>query len=264
MRNSVFALFILMCISAQSLYAQSYRFQQESLPCLDKKFTIVAHIFKDSLGNPGADEDDIKQSVAGIIKYFEPICVSFEVCEFRYHDNWQHDVLEDPDTEIPQIKTKYHADRRINIYYVTDFTSDINACGLSDLPGITNATGSGIVIRKDCIGAGTLAHEMGHFFGLPHTFEGNGAELVDGSNCDTAGDGICDTPADPYVPGDPKEQYVNGDCVFISTKTDANGEYYNPDLGNIMSYYDCNTCGFTWGQLSKMAETYLGSGIKFW
>ncbi|MEZ4940252.1 MAG: M43 family zinc metalloprotease [Saprospiraceae bacterium] len=263
MRNSIFTLSGLLIALVGNLNAQSYQFQQESLPCLNKKFTVVAHIFKDSLGNFGATEADIRQAVAGINPFFEPICASFEVCEFRYHENWQHDILEDPDTEIPQIKTKYHADFRINIYFVTTFTSTINACGLAS-GSIGDPTNSGIIIRKDCINVGTIAHEMGHFFGLAHTFEGNGTELVDGSNCDTAGDGICDTPADPYVPGDPKEDYVNSDCIFISPKTDANGEYYNPDLGNIMSYYDCGSCGFTWGQLNKMANTYLNAGVKFW
>ncbi len=246
------------------LAAQSYTFQHESLPCLDKKFTVVVHIFKDSLGSPGVQEADIEQALAGVNPFFAPICVSFEVCEFRYHDNWQHDVLEDPDTEIPQVVTKYHADFRINMYFVTDFTSDIGACGLADLNGISNATTSSIVFRKDCVNAGVFAHELGHFFSLLHTFEGSGAELVNGSNCATEGDLLCDTPADPYVAGDPLPQYVNGECIFINEKTDANGEYYTPDVGNIMSYYECGPCGFTWGQLNKMALAYLNSGVKFW
>ncbi|TNE57550.1 MAG: hypothetical protein EP344_11050 [Bacteroidetes bacterium] len=246
------------------LHAQSYMFQHESLPCLNKKFTIVAHIFRDSLGNAGADEMQIRQALADANPFFAPICASFEICEFRYHDNWQHDVLEDPDTEIPQVKTKYHADYRINMYFVTFFTSDDNACGLSDLNGIGSAAGTGIVLRKDCINARTFAHELGHFFSLLHTFEGNGTELVDGSNCDTEGDLICDTPADPYVAGEPLANYVDPDCKFINTQTDANGDYYNPDLGNIMSYYECDTCGFTWEQLNKMAQAYLTAGVKFW
>ncbi|MBK6930460.1 MAG: hypothetical protein IPH12_06160 [Saprospirales bacterium] len=264
MHRILFSLLALLSIAPCAIEAQSHTFQHESLPCLNKKFTIVAHIFKDSLGNPGASEAAISQAIQDINPFFAPICVSFEVCEFRYHDNWQHDVLEDPTTEIPQIKTKYHADFRINMYFVTDFTSDIDACGLADLSGIANAFGSGIVVRKACINVLTIAHEMGHFFSLKHTFEGNGIELVNGSNATTAGDGIADTPADPYVPGDPLELYVNSDCLFINTKTDANGEYYNPDLGNIMSYYECGACGFTWGQLNQMAQTYLNAGVKLW
>ncbi len=264
MRLFVLTLLALLTASADGLFAQSYAFQHESLPCLNKKFSIVAHIFRDSLGSAGVQEADVIQAVADINPFFAPICVSFEVCEFRYHDNWQHDILEDPDSETPQVKTKYHADYRINFYFVTNFTSPIGACGFADLNGIADAFGSGIVFRKDCINARTFAHEMGHFFSLKHTFEGNGSELVDGSNCTTEGDGICDTPADPYVEGEPLSNYVDDQCKFINTKTDANGEYYNPDLGNIMSYYECNTCGFTWEQLQKMAQAYLSAGVKLW
>lgn len=264
MRRIFIALLACLFFCLPGVFAQSYTFQQESLPCLNKKFTIVAHIFKDSLGNFGATEADIRKAIADINPFFAPICVSFEVCEFRYHDNWQNDSLENFDTESPQIKTKYHADFRINIYFVTFFSSSINACGIANLNGINDPFGSGIFIKKNCIDPRTLAHEMGHFFNLEHTFEGSGTELVNGNNCTTAGDGICDTPADPYVAGEPKTDYVTPDCKFISEKTDANGEYYNPDLGNIMSYYECGSCGFTWGQLNRMALAYLNSVQKFW
>ena len=44
-----------------------------------------------------------------------------------------------------------------------------------------------------------MAHEMGHCLGLYHTFEtwnGTSIELVNGSNCSSAGDKVCDTQAD--------------------------------------------------------------------
>ncbi|MFN0015791.1 MAG: M12 family metallo-peptidase [Saprospiraceae bacterium] len=254
----------LLLFSGTRLNAQSYAFKHESLPCLNKKFTIVAHVFLDSLGAPTITEMAIRQAVADINPFFAPICASFEICEFRYHENWQHDVVENTTEEIPEITTKYNVERRINMYFVTDFASPINACGLAELSGIGNPVSSFILIRKDCINARVFAHEMGHFFSLKHTFEGSGSELVDGSNCTTAGDQICDTPADPYVEGDPLGGYVDGNCRFINNKTDLSGNYYNPDLGNIMSYYDCDTCGFTWGQLSAMAKAYLATAIKFW
>ncbi len=265
MRRTLFALTAVFLFAfAGRLNAQSYRFQQESLPCLNKKFTIVAHIFRDSLGQPNVTENQIQQAVADMNQFFAPICVSFEVCEFRYHDNWQHDVIEDTDQEIPEITTKYNVERRINMYFVTFFSSPINACGLAELGGIGNPLSSFILIRKDCVNARVFAHETGHFFSLKHTFEGNGSELVDGSNCTVEGDGICDTPADPYVEGEDLAGYVDNTCRFISNKQDLAGNYYNPDLGNIMSYYECDTCGFTWGQLTAMAQAYLATAVKFW
>ena len=50
-------------------------------------------------------------------------------------------------------------------------------------------------------------------------------------------------------------------CEFIFPALDANGEYYQPDVGNIMSAYPCK-CGFTREQYLKMAEVYFSSSVK--
>jgi len=84
------------------------------------------------------------------------------------------------------------------------------------------------------VGGYTLAHEIGHFYGLPHTHEVfSGEELVDGSNCLTAGDGFCDTPADPDLSG-----FVSRTCNYTGSFRDRNGDTYMPDVSNIMSYSD--------------------------
>jgi hypothetical protein len=103
----------------------------------------------------------------------------------------------------------------------------------------------------------TLTHELGHFFGLYHTFDSiGGKELVTrgtGANCSTAGDLVCDTPADPYssLPAGSADFQTCG--AFLSTIKDANGETYTTDKSNIMSYY-ANTCqkGFTQGQFDRI------------
>jgi len=263
MKNTILCLFFFLLLGQTNfVYGQSYTTQQERLPCVNKKFTIVAHIFKDSLGNYGVTEMAITTALTEVNKFFAPIRVSFEVCEFRYHENFQHDN-EDQGTELAEMYVKYHADFRINMYFINSL--DGPACGLAALGGVGSAFTGGVFIEKPmCTNAPVIAHELGHFFGLLHTFEGGGTELVDGSNCTTAGDFLCDTPADPYVPFNPIEGYVSTGCRFINQQTDANGEYYNPDVGNIMSYYHCGDCGFTWGQLNKMAQTYLSAAIKLW
>ncbi|MBK9355609.1 MAG: hypothetical protein IPN09_17070 [Bacteroidetes bacterium] len=61
----------------------------------------------------------------------------------------------------------------------------------------------GVLINSDCLEEGRKDdyHEIGHLFDLLHTFEtANGSGLVTRNigqrNCDVAGDGFCDTPAD--------------------------------------------------------------------
>lgn len=250
---------VLFCLAGSvSLFGQSYTYQHETLPCLNKKFTIVAHIFRDSIGGYGITEQAITSSIEAANQFFAPICVSFEVCSFIYHDNSQHDVIDVPGKSAEALKL-YHQDYRINFYYVS-FIPDF--CGFAS-GGNSDAFNSGIFIKKDCAGARTVAHELGHYFSLLHTFEGNGTELVNGGNCQVEGDQICDTPADPYIALAPMDEYVEN-CRFIYEGTDANGEYYNPDLGNIMSYYTCGSCGFTWQQLKRMADAYLNGSVKLW
>ncbi len=88
-----------------------------------------------------------------------------------------------------------------------------------------------------------VSHEMGHVLGLWHThhgtmYEGGDAnqcaELVDGSNSDTCGDYIEDTPADPHL-----NFNVNPiTCQWLGSGQDANGDNYAPDTRLIMSYTD--------------------------
>lgn len=228
---------------------------RQELPCLDKRFSVVVHIVKDSLGEANVTEADILGEVAGTNGLFEEICVSFEVCEFRYIDNFQWDTLDAVGgVEWSQMLTAHHQANRINIFYVNHIIDPPGVAGFADLGGINNTQGGGICIVKP---GGALTHEMGHYWGLAHPFEG-GDELVDGSNCQTANDQICDTPADPYVPFQDPSLYVDGDCIFYAELQDANGDWYDPDVGNIMSYYPC-ACHFSYEQYWRMANTYTNN-----
>ncbi len=233
---------------------------ENPLPCLNKKFTIVAHIVKDSLGLPGASEGAILGGVEAMNEIYSKICVSFEVCEFRYIDNFQYDALT-WDFEWDELNVKYAVASRINMFFVDSLVNE-PFCGKATLSGITGVGYNSICILKNCIDPNTLSHEMGHFFGLEHTFEDSGNELADGSNCETAGDQICDTPGDPYVAGEDPAEYVE-DCRYYNTKKDANGDFFSPEVTNIMSYYPC-ACRFTEGQYLKMVDTYLSSNPKMW
>jgi len=112
-----------------------------------------------------------------------------------------------------------------------------------------------LFLDKDCASNGsTLTHELGHSFSLLHTHSSsNGEELVNGSNCSSAGDLLCDTPADPKL----SSSTVSSNCEYIGTELDNQQNAYSPDPKNFMSYSrkECRTL-FSPQQLAQMQDYY--------
>jgi hypothetical protein len=91
---------------------------------------------------------------------------------------------------------------------------------------------------------------MGHFFGLLSTDETlSGKEWVNGNNCDTTGDLICDTYADPGLFNN-----ITDSCTYELSKSDPLGDFYIPTAANYMSEsLDKCKCIFTEQQLKRMS-----------
>jgi hypothetical protein len=164
-----------------------------------------------------------------------------------------------------QIAASHYLPGYLNIYYARNVTQN------ATLPN-SYPIGNGPRIVTSQAGILILAHELGHFFSLIHTHVQNfynpipsTDELVNGSNCATAGDYICDTPADPglyYFRIAPAPA-----CQYIDTvTTDINGDLYSPILNNFMSTLSWCTNDFTTEQFSRMAyiadhhRAYLKTG----
>jgi len=129
---------------------------------------------------------------------------------------------------VNQTKTRNVA----NIYFVQDPAGNC---------GYFSGWGDYVAIAKSCASPNstTVSHELGHYFSLPHTFSGwegrspsdpaeAGDERANGSNCVTAGDNFCDTPAD----------YISNrwSCPYNNAKLDFTGTPYNVDGSLFMSY----------------------------
>lgn len=252
--NSIIQLLIVVVVGIVSI-SNSFAQSRQKLPCLDRRFSIIVNIVHDSLGQPGIILQDVLDGIDAANTAWEDICVSFEVCEVRNIYNFQYNDL-DTTLELPELMIKYYEEYRINMFVVNSTTAQGSFATLGGIAKVDD----GLICMEKSAGPGTYVHEMGHYFGLPHTFDTPG-ELVDGSNCATTGDEICDTPADPYPQGS-----VDANCRFIGMIQDANGDYYTPDVGNPMSYYpgNCKCLKFTHDQYWKMANTYLNSNPKMW
>ena len=98
---------------------------------------------------------------------------------------------------------------------------------------------------------------MGHVLFLWHTHHGcetGNWELTDGSNCGTAGDFVCDTPADPHL----NFNVDPGTCEWSGVNSCSAPEpisSYDPDEHIIMAYThpDCMEY-FTAGQGQRMCD----------
>lgn len=256
--------FILLLFVGSGLMAQ-----KKSLPCLNKEFSVVAHVVKNEGDSLGLVVDSLFAVLDRVNNLFDPICVSFKICEVNIIENWQYDTVQT--WEWDEMQVVYHQQKKINIFWVAEFEFPDDLCGHTDLGGIANLESGGILTKKgDCINEFAIAHDLGRFFGVPWTFgegEQQTDELVRGQNCDIAGDQICDTPADPYRLGDDVEQYVDAgnNCRFIDQKRDSEQDWYTPHVGNIMSYYpdECK-CQFSDEQYRLMVATYLATDPRMW
>ena len=211
-------------------------------------------ILRNSDGSEGINISDVKNAVSNLnIIYAEAFLEFFITDEINYIDS-------DELVHIKKGSEKYLTEENnipnlINIYFSHKILndSDESICGYSN----NTSRNDFIMMKNDCATNGSsFAHEIGHFFSLLHTHGPDDiktTELVDGSNCDTDGDGICDTPADPGL----TNAIVNGSCTYTGNETDANGDRYKPDTNNIMSYSrkDCRTF-FSQKQLARMYAFY--------
>lgn len=125
--------------------------------------------------------------------------------------------------------------------------------GYSMFPN-TSEIFDGVVVRYDVFGNGTsnllsgynqgktLVHEIGHYLGLYHTFEG-GCAGINLATCNSNGDKVCDTP--PVA-------VANFSC---NSGTDSCPDFWNlPDSINNYMDYGNDSCAteFTDGQVFRM------------
>ena len=161
----------------------------------------------------------------------------------------------------------YRAPNCINIFYVQQIKGNNPASGsggggyggiTDSLPGTISLVTAGNIGWEE-----SVAHEVGHCFGLLHTFEsGNGYEDIDGSNSSTTADLITDTPADPWV--------HKGDICFSQTscfysgscKDPKNRSDFSPPYKNLMAYWNCSpNLKLTQGQYNRV-NSFLSTAQK--
>jgi hypothetical protein len=141
----------------------------------------------------------------------------------------------------------------VNIWLVKTICSTVTGCGVSAYAYYPSYHGNnldGIVAEyghfTSAAQVAILAHEMGHYFGLHHTFEGG----CTNNNCLSDGDKVCDTPPDKSTSGIPCGQTANTcssdtQSGFATDQFDMTWNFM--DYGNLDCMHD-----FTEGQAGRM------------
>jgi Pregnancy-associated plasma protein-A len=232
---------------------------------IERTLQISLHIALNKSGSNGVDQADIDDAVVRLNQDFAPCGLQFQICEQEEMPDDRFDSLSvfDYYNEEVQMSAIHYEPNTINLYLVDTIGSPLgDIAGYAYFPGGPDM----IVIEKSSFNGDSdvQTHEMGHFFGLYHTFETEfGAELANMSNCDIAGDFVCDTEADPDQNGNVD---VDDQCNYSGPVTqDSNGDWYVPPTDNFMSYYDVDcTCRFTPQQYIRMLDQYATLRFYLW
>ncbi|MES2332871.1 MAG: M43 family zinc metalloprotease [Bacteroidota bacterium] len=149
----------------------------------------------------------------------------------------------------------------INIWLVSNIVGEIsagfgcgvwtrmNAGGYATLPTGSSFSTDGIVVPGFGI---VLAHEMGHYLGLYHTFEGG----CTNNNCLTDGDRVCDTPPDGTNTPTSDCSKPGNSCTTDTLSSYSNGFFPRDTVDMASNFMDYNNAActnqFTEGQAERM------------
>jgi len=245
---------------------------------------VTFHIVAKSDGTGGVTEDLVMQQLCSLNEDYASLDITFYLKDKTFNYINSTGLYNDPTSSSSGIKMnleKNNAGKNsVNIFICV--SADTGSQGVT--LGYYDPNRDLIVMRKSEVNgsSSTLAHEAGHFFSLLHVFNGwdfepwqeseHGIpvssqfspggilnELADGSNCATAGDYLCDTPAD-YNLG----FGWSGCSTYGGGCEDVTGEALDPQEDNYMSYFiGCSEYVFSEMQGEMMIADYNSPGRNF-
>jgi GEVED domain/Pregnancy-associated plasma protein-A len=225
---------------------------------------VKVHIVTKSDGTGSVGMGELNNAIAIVNSYYINSGIQFYFCNATPNYIANNNLYNYAISQESILCTTNDVTDAINLYILNSiiYTGGTNVTGYAYFPSTDKRYNRAFVKASAINDNKTLAHELGHFFSLYHTFQNNSdADLSkrelstrgSGANCATTGDLLCDTPADPYGMAGAT---VSG-CTYTGTIIDGNGQVYAPHLNNIMSYYA--GCGnvFTTEQYARIQTGWL-------
>jgi len=185
---------------------------------------LRVYIVRRSDGTGGADEAALYQSLAETNTLYAQANIQLYLCGApRYIDNtaW-YDF--NRTNEAALTAAPNYDDNELNVY-LTHSIQYSPGVVMSGYAYMNPGNGYRKIVVSE-ITARVFSHELGHTFGLAHTFANNSSpvvasrELVARTNCTTTGDLLCDTPADPFN----LSGATTTGCTYTGIITDAQGQ----------------------------------------
>jgi hypothetical protein len=232
---------------------------------------VYFHIVRQSNGTGGFNPNQIDDLVDDLNSAFNPHNIYIANFGVGFINNsslftLHYDFIQKKIVEFEDLILVNNNPNAINFYIVNNIEI------INGATGVVSAAAEGIlstnlVIGKNFVfGSEIPSHEIGHCLNLFHTHHGTVFEFpgdpnqcpenINGSNCHTCGDYVCDTPADPGL----STSIINGN-VNTSNCTYTGGGGYNPDVKNIMSYSGICKEHFSYGQGRRMRDALQESNI---
>lgn len=227
--------------------------QQQLEPRSTQYVPILFHLVGKTDGTGRISEEKVLEQLCILNQDYADMGIQFFLKDggINYIDNTT--VFSDHSKTRNTIMALSEETAALNIFVLQNASATDGGIGVT--LGYYDSFYDWVVMRKEELGSSTstLPHEIGHFFSLPHphrgwdavpwdakTYGGKRApkiapggiltEKQDGSNCQEAGDLICDTPPDYNGFGWPN-------CNFDALAFDPDSVRINPDENNFMGYF---------------------------
>ncbi len=207
----------------------------------------VVHVLRENNGSGGLSASDV-DSMLGIARQ-DMLSLGVTLVITDQTDISNSSYYADPDSFVADIFTEDYHEDAIDIYL---------GPAVGDAFGLAQGIPSSALLLTGTLDSySALSHVLGHCFGLYDTSETEfGVEAPGGSDGDTTGDLVADTPADPGLAG-----WVLADCNLAAAFADS-FTGYSPDATNLMSISRMSCwSGFTKAQSARVITTIQSAAV---